>query len=154
MNKDIEEIVVRTFFERRIQERVMFELFSPKKRDKALHRLNHDYKRNLREQYMIEIPTPNSCASELANLLKKHDAGKQCYALSFNKDIDEKKLPLLTALEHAVGYGFPSLIVCIPNKLAYFEAEQGYGPPPRYTFMRAVFIYLFLLEAFSQSQYD
>lgn len=27
MNKDIEEIVVRTFFERRIQERVMFELF-------------------------------------------------------------------------------------------------------------------------------
>jgi len=50
MNKDIEEIVVRTFFERRIQERVMFELFSPKKRDKALHRLNHDYKRNLREQ--------------------------------------------------------------------------------------------------------
>ncbi|MCM3254928.1 hypothetical protein [Priestia aryabhattai] len=90
MNKDIEEIVVRTFFERRIQERVMFELFSPKKRDKALHRLNHDYKRNLREQYMIEIPTPNSCASELANLLKKHDAGKQCYALSFNKDIDGK----------------------------------------------------------------
>ncbi|MEW4265237.1 hypothetical protein Q0N30_16230 [Priestia megaterium] len=136
MNKDIEEIVVKSFFAKRIQERVMFELFSPKKRDKALHRLNHDYKRNLREQYMIEIPTPNSCASELANLLKKHGAGKQCYALSFNEDIDGKELPLLTALEHAVGYGFPSLIVCIPNKLAYFEAEQVYGPPPRYILKR------------------
>lgn len=49
MNKDIEEIVVKSFFAKRIQERVMFELFSPKKRDKALHRLNHDYKRNLCE---------------------------------------------------------------------------------------------------------
>jgi hypothetical protein len=35
MNKGIEEIVVKTFFEKRIQERVMYELFSPKKRDKA-----------------------------------------------------------------------------------------------------------------------
>ena len=136
MNKGIEEIVVKTFFEKRIQERVMYELFSPKKRDKALHRLNHDYKRNLREQYLIEIPEPNSCSSELANLLQKHGAGKQCYALSFNGDIDGKELPLLTALEHAVGYGFPSLIVCIPNKLAYFEAEQVYGPPPRYILKR------------------
>ncbi|MCI4621284.1 hypothetical protein [Priestia megaterium] len=39
---------------------------------------------------MIEIPPPNSCTSELANLLQKHGAGKQCYAISFNGDIDGK----------------------------------------------------------------
>jgi hypothetical protein len=85
---------------------------------------------------MIEIPKPNSCADDIAELLKQHGAGKQCYAISFNEDIDGKDLPLLTALEHAVGYGFPSLIVCIPDKLAYFEAEQVYGPPPRYILKR------------------
>ncbi len=109
MNKDIEEIVVKSFFAERIQERVMFELFPSKKRARALHRLNHDYKRNLREEYMIGIPTPNSRASKLAKLLKKHGAGKQCYVLSFNEDIDGKELPLLTALEYAIGYRFPSL---------------------------------------------
>ncbi|GAB1792813.1 hypothetical protein [Priestia megaterium] len=136
MNKEIEEKVVKSFFAKRIQERVMFELFSSKKRDDALHRLNHTYTKTLKEEYMIEIPKPNSCADDIAKLLKQHGAGKQCYAISFNEDIDGKDLPLLTALEHAVGYGFPSLIVCIPNKLAYFEAEQVYGHPPRYILKR------------------
>ncbi|PGZ80542.1 hypothetical protein COE55_06700 [Priestia megaterium] len=136
MNKEIEEKVVKSFFAKRIQERVMFELFSSKNRDDALHRLNHTYTKTLKEEYMIEIPKPNSCADDIAKLLKQHGAGKQCYAISFNEDIDGKDLPLLTALEHAVGYGFPSLIVCIPDKLAYFEAEQVYGHPPRYILKR------------------
>ncbi|MFU1996764.1 hypothetical protein [Priestia megaterium] len=136
MNKEIEEKVVKSFFDKRIQERVMFELFSLKRRDDALHRLNHTYTKTLKEEYMIEIPKSNSCADDIAKLLKQHGAGKQCYAISFNEDIDGKDLPLLTALEHAVGYGFPSLIVCIPDKLAYFEAEQVYGPPPRYILKR------------------
>lgn len=136
MNKELEEKVVKSFFTKRIQERVMFELFSSKKRDDALHRLNHTYTKTLKEEYMIEIPKPNSCADDIAKLLKQHGAGKQCYAISFNEDIDGKDLPLLTALEHAVGYGFPSLIVCIPDKLAYFEAEQVSGPPPRYILKR------------------
>ncbi|KAB7709058.1 hypothetical protein F9802_02725 [Bacillus aerolatus] len=132
MNKEQEEIVVRSFFAKRLQERVIFELFSPKRREKALHRLNHDYKKTLREEYMMEIPKPNSSPMEIANLLKKHGAGKQCYVISFNDNIDGKELPLLTALEHAVGYGFPSIVSCIPN----FEAEQEYGAPPRYILKR------------------
>ncbi|MGR6342452.1 hypothetical protein ACU5CE_32370 [Priestia megaterium] len=136
MDKEVEEKVVRSFFTKRIQDRVMFELFSAKKREDALHRLNHNYTKTLREEYMIEIPKPNSCADEIAKLLKQHGAGKECYSISWNKKIDGKKLSLLTALEDAVGYGFPSIVVCIPNKLAYFEAEQGYGPPPRYILKR------------------
>jgi hypothetical protein len=46
------------------------------------------------------------------------------------------KSSLLTAMEHAVEYGFPSIVSCIPNKLAYFEAEQVYGAPPRYILKR------------------
>ncbi|WP_245602239.1 hypothetical protein [Peribacillus kribbensis] len=73
---------------------------------------------------MIEIPKPNSNFEKIAELLKKHGAGEFCYSISDCKAIDGKELPLLSALEKAVGYGMPSIISCIPGKLAYFGAEQ------------------------------
>lgn len=36
MNKEVETIIVKTFFEKRIQERVLFELSAPKKRKDAI----------------------------------------------------------------------------------------------------------------------
>jgi hypothetical protein len=136
MNGEYEEIIVKTFFTKRLQVRVMFELSSPKKRKEALNRLCHNYNKTLFENYMIEIPKPNSNHIEIASLLKKHGAGDSCYVISFNEEIDGKQLPLLTALEHAVGFGLPSIISCIPNELAYFESEQGYGSSSRYILKR------------------
>ncbi|ULO05358.1 hypothetical protein H1230_19925 [Paenibacillus sp. 19GGS1-52] len=132
MNSELEIIVVKTFFEKRIQERVLFELSSPKKRKDAIGRLNHQYKQTLNENYMIEIPKPNSNYLHIANLLKNYGAGDYCYVISWSDSIDTQELPLTTALEKAVGLGMPTLISCIPNKLIYFEAEQEFGSPPRY----------------------
>ncbi|MDQ6418517.1 hypothetical protein RB620_03610 [Paenibacillus sp. LHD-117] len=132
MNSELETIVVKTFFEKRIQERVLFELSSPKKRKDAIGRLNHHYKQTLNEHYMTEIPKPNSNYLHIATLLKKHDAGDNCYVISWNDSIDGQEMPLTSALEKAVGLGMPTLISCIPNKLIYFEAEQEFGSPPRY----------------------
>lgn len=136
MNKEQEEIIIKSFFEKRIQKRVLFELFSSKKRKNALFRLSHNYKKTLREAYMIEITRPNSNPVEILSLLTKLGAGDTCYVISSNEDIDGKELSLRTALEHSVGFGFPSIVSCIPNKLAYFEAEQEYGAPSRYILIR------------------
>ncbi|MBD1371041.1 hypothetical protein IC620_01535 [Hazenella sp. IB182357] len=65
-------------------------------------------------------------------MLKKYGAGDQCYVISFNDEIDGRYLKLEEAIEKAVGSGFPSLISCIPDKLAYVEGEQIDGPPERY----------------------
>lgn len=133
LDKDLETAIVKTFFNKRIQDRVLFELFSSdKRRNRGLNRLCHDYRQTLREEYLIEIPTPNSDPKEVSDLLKRNGAGKSCYAMSWNTDIDGKHLPLEDALDAAVGYGFPSFILCVSGKLAYFEAEQGFGPPPRF----------------------
>jgi len=136
MNQEREAVIVKSFFEKRVQDRVLFELFTPKRRNQALNRLSHDYKRILREKYMIEIPTPNSEPLLIFELLQKYGAETNSYSLSYNDKIDGKELPLMTALEHAVGFGAPSIISCIPNRLAYFEAEQGYGAPSRYILKR------------------
>lgn len=135
MDKELEEIIVKSFFNKRIQQRVLFELFSPKKRRDAIHRLSN-YSITLRNEFMFEIPKPNSDPEEIEKLLKKQGAGNDCYAMSCNDTIDGKHMCLTSALEVAVGEGFPSLISCDAGKLAYFEAEQSYGPPPRFILKR------------------
>ncbi|RFU60133.1 hypothetical protein [Bacillus sp. V59.32b] len=136
MDIEIEKIIVKSFFAKRLQDRVLFELSSSKKRKDALSRLSHTYFTTLREKYMFEIPKPNSDPFEIAKLMKEHGAGELCYAISWDEEIDGRELSLLTALEVAVGEGFPTIISCIPGKLAYFEAEQEYGPPPRFILSR------------------
>ncbi|MFQ3546103.1 hypothetical protein Q7A53_18635 [Halobacillus rhizosphaerae] len=136
MDRELEEVIVKAFFSKRIQQRVLFELLSPKKRMDAMDRLCHNYLSTLQEEFMIEIPKPNSNPKEIEKLLKKQGSSNECYAISWNDSIDGKHLSLTSALEVAVGEGFPSIISCIPGKLAYFEAEQEYGSPPRFILKR------------------
>lgn len=83
MDKDVETAIVKSFFSKRLQDRVLFELFSAdKRRDRGLNRLCHDYRETLREEYLTEIPKPNSDSKEIAELLKKNGAGNLCYAMS------------------------------------------------------------------------
>jgi hypothetical protein len=135
MDNQLEEIIVKSFFVKRIRKRAIFELFSSQRRKDALSRLSNG-REVLIEKYMIEIPKPNSDPEYIASLLKSHGARKTCYVISWNEEIDGKYLPLETALNQAVGYGMPSLISCIPGKLAYLETEQCDGPPPRYILKR------------------
>ncbi len=132
MDKQVEEIIVRTFFNKRVQDRILFELSSKTKRTMAIGRLSHNYLDVLKNQYMTELYKPNSNFNDIAALLREEGAGNICYVISYNYNIDGIYLPLLTALEEAVGFGMPSLISCIPNKLLYLECEQVFGPPPRY----------------------
>ncbi|WHY84646.1 hypothetical protein QNH39_18585 [Neobacillus novalis] len=137
MNKEIEEIIVKSFFNKRIQQRVLFELSSSKKRQDAIERLNHNYLDTLRNEFMIEIPKPNSDPEEIVNLLKVHGASKNCYVISWHS-LDGKEFPLTTAIEELIWYGMPSFISCTHGKLAYFQAEQVYGAPPRFILKRTL----------------
>ncbi|MEK4485643.1 hypothetical protein MHH81_08560 [Psychrobacillus sp. FSL H8-0484] len=133
MNKEIEEIIVKTFFVKRIQQRVLFELSSPQKRYDAFGRRN-DF---IRPELMFEIPKPNSDPEEIEKLLKKQGAGNMCYVItSAESDIDGEELPLIKALEDLIWSGLPFIISCIPNKLAYYQGEQAYGSPQKYILKR------------------
>ncbi|MFF2450749.1 hypothetical protein ACFVSW_27355 [Neobacillus sp. NPDC058068] len=138
MNKEIEEIIVKTFFNKKIQQRVLFELSSSKKRREAIGRLNHNYLDTLRNEFMIEIPKPNSDPEEIEKLMKEQGAGQNCYVMSSHSGVDGKEFPLTTAIEELIWYGMPSIISCIHGKLAYFQAEQDYGPPPRFMLKRSL----------------
>ncbi|PEZ00309.1 hypothetical protein CN326_22760 [Bacillus sp. AFS018417] len=136
MNKKIEEIIVKSFFNKRIQQRVLFELFSPSKRSYALSRLCHNYSITLCGKFMNHIPKPNSDPEEIERLLIKQGAQDICYVMSMNSSTDGEELDLKTAIEQSVGDGMPYLISCIHGKLAYFQAEQDYGAPQRFILKR------------------
>ncbi|OWR32794.1 hypothetical protein CDO73_01515 [Saccharibacillus sp. O23] len=67
--------------------------------------------------------------------MKSHGADAEGYCLSLNPEIDGQTLPLSEALQQAVGYGMPSIIIC-GKGLAYFESEQEAGPPKRFVLKR------------------
>lgn len=70
-------------------------MFSKNVKD-ALSRCLYTYRTTLRQEYMIEIPKPNSDPIDLASM-KENDAGDLCYSISLDEEIDGKELPLLSA---------------------------------------------------------
>ncbi|WP_242237398.1 hypothetical protein [Bacillus cereus group sp. BfR-BA-01316] len=136
MDKEYEETFVKKFFSKRLRDRVLFELFSPKKRRDALWRLNHNYNVVLNEKYIVSITQRIANTDELLQLLKNYGAQDSCYVMSLNEDVDGKHLPLHIAVEKIAFYGLSSIISCVPDKLAYFQAEQDYGPRERYLLKR------------------
>ncbi|WP_044639858.1 hypothetical protein [Risungbinella massiliensis] len=136
MDNQYEEALVRSFFSKRSQSRILFELSSPKRRRDALWRLCHMYYENLNEKYMVPIDQPITYPEQILAVLKKNGADDLCYVMSLNTDIDGEYLPLNIALEETVFFGLASIVSCIPDKLAYFQAEQVQGPPPRFILKR------------------
>lgn len=129
MDKFIEEEFVRAFVIKERRERTLFELTSKKKRRDFFGRLCHNFDQILDTRFMESVHA--SVCDETLRLLEPNDAPDQCYVMSYGK-LDGQKLILRDALRGVVGMGMPSIVVCIPGKLAYFEAEQEKGPPPRF----------------------
>jgi hypothetical protein len=127
-----ELLFIQSFVARERRERAQFELLSRKKRGAFLSRLCHTYDSILDMRYLKPIPMPNSDHENILNYLKHKHAPETCYVISTIKDIDGQYIPLTDALKRAVGFGLPSILICIPGKLGYFEAEQGISSPPRY----------------------
>ena len=130
MDKEIEKLIIESFFIKNRRERSIYEL-STKKRKHFLCNLSN-YNTFIDKKYMIKIPEPNSNYLETLKLLKKYGAEDESYSISHCEKIDGRHLPLEDALKHSVGWGMASIVSCLHGKLAYLEGEQSKGAPLRY----------------------
>ncbi|MDO3412513.1 hypothetical protein QWJ34_22300 [Saccharibacillus sp. CPCC 101409] len=135
MDTAIEERFVRQFCRKRIRERLLFELGSPNKRKAAMSRFSHNYADILIEEYRNELNKHDVHATWIIGQLKKLGAAESVYCLSYLEGIDGRSLGLDEAVRLVYGAGMPSIIVC-GSSLAYFEAEQSAGAPPRFILKR------------------
>lgn len=137
MNTEQESNFIQAFVRRERRERSRYELLSKKRRSSFINRLCHRYDDIFDARYLKQIPPPNSDCTTILRLLQQKGASDQCYAISASDEIDGKTITLSEALHKAVGYGLPTVLICIPGRLAYFEAEQEIGSPPRYLLVRS-----------------
>lgn len=132
IENSIEIKFVKTFILKNKRERSIYELKSKKKRRDFFSKLCHRYNEIIDPRFMIKIEPPNSSSMDIFQVLRKEGAGENSYLMSFLDELDGKKMSLSEALENCVGIGMPSIVICTPEKLAYFEAEQEAGSPPRF----------------------
>jgi hypothetical protein len=58
-------------------------------------------------------------------LLLRKGAPRRCYVVSESSRLDQRFLPLTTALSSVVGQRIGTFVSCIPGRLAYFEDEDA-----------------------------
>ena len=125
MDRITEEYFVKTFIVRQCRQRLLMEFASPKRRQTGLLRFCHDA-----ASYIIPATIfyrgNKLSKKEIEQTLRPHSERAMCYALSTNETIDGKFLPISQALDAALGFGMPSILVCTHAVL--IECEQSYGP--------------------------
>lgn len=136
MNIEQETQFIQRFVRCDRRERARLELLSAKKRGAFLGRLCHTYAEIFDMRYLKPVSFPNSDYRAILQTLINKNAPKQCYVISGSTELDGQYADLPGALERVVGLGLPSVVICMPGSLGYFEAEQEAGPPPRYLLER------------------
>ncbi len=131
----IEEAFVTNFVQKSRRERAAFELGSESRRGRFLNRLCYDFAGVFDARYLQPLPVAEDGVS-LRKRLEKLGAKKTCHVVSCNDAVDGKEILLGDAIQAVMGYGLPSILICAPDSLAYFEAEQVQGPPPRFLLVK------------------
>lgn len=130
----IEEAFINTFVQKSRRDRACFELGSEARRGRFLNRLS-DTTGLFDARYLRPLLEPEDFVS-LQKLLERLGAKKTCHVISSNEAVDGKQMPLGEAIPAIMGYGLPSVLICAPDALAYYEAEQAKGPPPRFLLIK------------------
>jgi hypothetical protein len=120
MNHD--EATVKAFVIPSRQQRYLSFLSNPKRRADFTAELAHF--KALNRHYAKRIPAAQHDASSVAKLLTSKGAGRKCWVISENSELDAREMDLETALRATIGCGMGTIISCVPGRLAYFEDED------------------------------
>lgn len=115
------ERFVRAFIRKEKRDRWLTLLGSEKGRARLTRTFDHDY--DFDPRWAEHLESEDSAGAVLKRL-RNAGAGTTCDLLSADRDLDGVKMNLEEALERVVWSGFGTYIVCIPDRLVYFESED------------------------------
>jgi hypothetical protein len=95
-----------------------------RRRNKMLSRLHHFS--HLDERFAQHLRGGDQNSEFLLPALRRLGAGKRCYVVSNDSDLDRRAMGLDEALAAVVDAGsfMATFISCVPGKLAYFHDEE------------------------------
>lgn len=127
MNINIEEKFVMTFCEKRITDRLIYELNNPKKRTDALWRFsNHD--QFIKKSLVIDSSNKYTPSNLIAEIKKLSNSNK-CYLLS--PSFDGIEYSLFDGINKGFYEGL-AVVFIIDSNTAVIKDEQAYGSPTKY----------------------
>lgn len=122
MNREREEIFVKTFIVADKRERYLTFLASEKKRRKFMARLYHVLETV--PSRTAHIASRDNFAEKVGRTLRQKGAGKMCYVISPEEEWDGQEMPLGEMLEEVLRLDSVAILCCLPGKLAYYKAES------------------------------
>ena len=111
---------VRAFITRHRQDRWLEFLASKDRRGRFLDRLNHC--RDFDDRFVTLVKLSDV---ELVSALVKQGAPRSCYVLSDDDSLDAQEMLLADAVAGASSSGWGTIVICIPDRLAYYYDECG-----------------------------
>lgn len=130
MNKGIEENFVKKFIDKRYQDRILYELFSLKKRTKALSKFAHNANEILVSQ-MIKKQGGSISIDDLNEVSEKFLCGnEECYIIS-DDSFDGTTQVLEDCLSIVLEQPMCTIVICSTN-LAIVKEELSQGAPIKY----------------------
>jgi hypothetical protein len=130
MITDIEELFIKTFIDKRIAGRMIYELNSAKKREDGLRRFAHTTDKIINRKRLVKTDRKLTVADMLA-FIGEHNKSELCYTIVGHYELEGKETTIRNALEAADNWPGHSAIFVVPNVAIIIE-EQSYGPPARY----------------------
>lgn len=121
MDKTFEEALCRTFFDKRVRDRLAYELGSAKKRSEFLNKLSHtaeDYIRQTAVHTRFEAPPE---LPRIKAFMKSHD----CYVISLSEP-DGSFSELSAALDVLYQNGMAYMLISPDGERAYLETENEF----------------------------
>lgn len=121
MNKSFESKICNTFFSRRSNERLYYELTS-KKRSEFFHKMSHTAEWYLGDCVLKQYKMPLDIDSILSFL-----NDEQCYFITSYKNFDGDYFNTSDVLDHIWSNGEPYMVINRECKRAYLEIEYDFS---------------------------
>lgn len=136
MLSDTEQRFIQAFVQRHRRERARFELGSPQKRSAFLGKLCHRHADILDPRFVAPLAREMEDPRRIREHLRQRGAPAQVAVISTHDEFDGRELPLGDALEGLFFHPFPSILICRPDSLCYFQAEHEAGVTWRFVLQR------------------
>ena len=135
---DVEAEFARAFIRREKRERYLSFIANPRRRAWILDRLAHSLVVDLDPRFMSRVPSGSQSPWTIAALLESRGAPDLCHAVSEDRDLDGRRLDLDEALLAIGGHRAPTVLICVPDRLAFYTGEDACEdyllerpPPPK-----------------------
>jgi hypothetical protein len=122
---DLEIKVIERFVIKPKRDRYLTFIKNNKTRDKFLKELAHF--KGLRQDLFEELKSDER--KKIMEKLNRLRNIKDCYIISENSKLDNKRLDIETALNEIIGHGMGTIVVFGNVEIVYYEGE---GPSERY----------------------